>query len=162
MLLIQFVVSSFPFGICAQCKGRFICQHLGGCGKCFEVYYRSFGAESEGFHFYCLEAGGGIIAPHCTGGSRGWRLDAAEKGAYRLLARCEILPRMLFFSFSFSACARSFITKRDGMSQPPTGGRGGKPASPLLFSWLFSYQKRKIPQPPTPHLIYLHLEAWDS
>lgn len=63
--------------------------------KCFEVYYRSFRAASEGFHFYCLEAGGGIIAPHCTGGSRGWRLAAAE-APYRLLARCEILPCMLF------------------------------------------------------------------
>lgn len=52
-------------------KGSFICQHLSGYGKCFEVYYRSFRAASEAFHFYCLEAGGGIIAPHCTGGSRG-------------------------------------------------------------------------------------------
>ncbi len=74
---------------------RFMCQHLSGYRKCFEVYYRSFTAADEGFHFHCLEAGGGIIAPHCTGGSRGWRLAAAE-GAYRLLARCEILPCMLF------------------------------------------------------------------
>lgn len=77
-----------------RAERRFICQHLSGYGKCFEVYYRSFRAADEGFHFYCLEAGGGIIAPHCTGGSWGWRL-AAAKGAYRLLARCEILPCML-------------------------------------------------------------------
>lgn len=54
---------------------RFMCQHLSGYGKCFEVYYR---LPMRGFHFYCLEAGGGIIAPHCTGGSWGWRLAAAE------------------------------------------------------------------------------------
>lgn len=77
-----------------RAERRFICQHLSGYGKCFEVYYRSFRAADEGFHFYCLEAGGGIIAPHCTGGSWGWRL-AAARGAYRLLARCEILPCML-------------------------------------------------------------------
>lgn len=57
---------------------RFICQHLSGYGKCFELYYRSFRAAYGGFHFYCLEAGGGIIAPRCTGGSWGWRSAAAE------------------------------------------------------------------------------------
>lgn len=78
-------ISSLILFICwehgfARSERRFICQHPSGHGKCFEVYYRSFRAASEGFHFYCLEAGGGIIAPHCTGGSRGWRLAAAERG----------------------------------------------------------------------------------
>lgn len=70
-------------------------QQLSGNGKCFEVYYRSFRAASEGFHFYCLAAGGGIIAPHCTGGSRGWRLAAAE-------GPIDYWPGVKFYSACFS------------------------------------------------------------
>lgn len=85
------------------------------------MHYRSFRAASEGFHFYCLEAGGGIIAPHCTGGSRGWRLAAAEF--------LKIIGQVWNSTLhAFPAWARSFITQRDGMSQLSTRGREEKPA----------------------------------
>lgn len=81
-----------------------------------------------------------------------------SRGAYRLLARCEILPRMLF-----PACARTFITQRDGMSQLPTRGRGGKKPAIWCFIvlfflfWLFSSKKRKDRQP---CLVYFYWGMW--
>lgn len=101
--------------------------------------------------------------PFLLSGSRRWdhrtslhrwqpRLKVSRsRGAYRLLARCEILPCMLF-----SACARSFITQRDGMSllshqrQGRVGMGGGEAAIwcfivlSLLF-WLISSTNVKPP-----------------
>lgn len=136
----------------------FICQHLSGYGKCFEVYYRSFRAASEGFHFYCLEAGGGIIAPHCTGGSRGWRLAAAE-------VPIDYWPGVKFYpACFFPACARSFITQRDGMSQLTTRGREEKPAIwcfIVLFCFFFSpfvlWPEEKYKSTPSGLYFYRHL-----
>lgn len=116
-----------------RAERRFICQHLSGHGKCFEVYYRSFRAADEGFHFYCLEAGGGIIAPHCTGGSWGWRL-AAARGAYRLLARCEILPCMLCL-----LVPDPLLPREMGCQRFPQG----KKACTLVFYYPLSVSGRK-------------------
>lgn len=49
---------------------RAVSAILGGCGKRFELLLPVIeGSACEGFHFHCLQAGGGIVAPHCAGGS---------------------------------------------------------------------------------------------
>lgn len=115
--------------------------------------------------------------PFLLSGSRRWdhrtslhrwqpRLKVSRsRGAYRLLARCEILPCMLF-----SACARSFITQRDGMSllshqrQGREGkGRdgGGRQQFGVLLSQV-SYSGWFLAQMSNPpSMIYLQSEACD-
>lgn len=79
-----------------------------------EVLWSILPAAYEGFPFLLSRS---RRWDHRTSLHR-WQLRlkvSRSRGAYRLLARCEILPRMLC-----PACARSFITQRDGMSLLPT------------------------------------------
>lgn len=134
---------------------RFICQHLSGYGKCFEVYYRSFRAASEGFHFYCLEAGGGIIAPHCTGGSRGWRLAAAE-------GPIDYWPGVKFYPACFSClCQILYYPERWGVTAfPPEAEKKSLQFGVLLSSSFFLTKRGKYINAPL-LLVYFYFEARD-
>lgn len=78
-----------------------------------------------------------------------------SRGLYRLLARCEILPCEPFFLL---VPDRSFIIKRDGMSQLSTRGTEEKPAIGCLLSPFFPlcYFFEEISQPPGISFILRH------
>lgn len=120
----------------------------------FEVYCRSFrGSAYEGFHFYCLEAGGGIIAPHCTGGSRGWRLAAAE-------GPIDYWPGVKFYPACFSCLCQILYYPQTRDVKPPTRGRREEKAAIWCFIVLFYEQKRGKKSPP-PSLNFVS-RAFDS
>ena len=115
------VTSLMEWWLCAQWEAL----HMSASQRMQEVLWSvlsviAFRAAYEGFHFYCLGAGGGIIAPHCTGGSRGWRLAAAE-------GPIDYWPGVKFYPACFSLPVPDPLLPREmGCHCFPTRGREGK------------------------------------
>lgn len=149
------MTSLMEWWLCAQWEAL----HMSASQRIQEVLWSvlsviAFRAAYEGFHFYCLGAGGGIIAPHCTGGSRGWRLAAAE-------GPIDYWPGVKFYPACFSLPVPDPLLPREmGCHCFPTRGREGKGREgkgwggeaaiwcfivPSLLFWLISSTNVKPP-----------------
>lgn len=104
------------------------------------------GVPLRGLQFIVCRAGGGIIAPRCTGGNWGWRLSSAEV-FFRLLARCEIQSCLLSFFFLLSCILPHLLLLREMgcQSSPPEAGKWKNDCN-LMFYYLQTVIMKNLPQ----------------